>query len=171
MSTEVHEHEDTEARARADRDAATQARRDEARARRDTAKPVSTEPGYVDAEERMRANQEAAAAAKAQTEIYTGMATERGIQCQKAHELVDLWFSDWDAEKVKRWVALTASDGDVPDLTPNVDHVLALIGLCLGFAPVHEIAPPPAAAAATDAEREAAEHADQPTEEPRPNQY
>ena len=132
MSTEVHEHEHAEARARADRDAA--------RARRDTVK--STDPVYDDIEARARANQEAAATAKAQTEVYTAIATERGIQCQKAHELVDLWFADWDAEKAKRWVALTASDGDVPDLTPNVDHVLALIGLCLGFAPVHTIEKP-----------------------------
>ena len=123
---------------------------------------------YEDVEARVRANQEAAAEAKAQTEVFTGVATERGIQCQKALEIITLWFYDWEPEHLKHWNALSG------DQRPTVDAAVALVAACLAYAPDHEVKEEPAAAAATEAEREAAEHADEPTrrayEEPRPNQ-
>ena len=87
---------------------------------------------YDDITARAKANSEAAAAAKAQTEIYTAVATERGIQCQKAHEIIDLWFATWEPSHALQWKALSG------DQRPSVGAALGLIEVCLGFAPDHE---------------------------------
>jgi len=104
--------------------------------------PVPVAPGaipYDDIVARAKANSEAAAAAKAQTEIYTAVATERGIQCQKAHEIIDLWFATWEPADVLHWKALSG------DQRPSVGAALGLIEVCLGFAPDHETKEEPVA--------------------------
>jgi hypothetical protein len=87
---------------------------------------------YDDIVARAKANSEAAAAAKAQTEIYTAVATERGIQCQKAHEIIDLWFATWEPSHALQWKSLSG------DQRPSVGAAMALIETCLGYAPDHE---------------------------------
>ena len=110
--------------------------------------PVPVAPAvvpYDDIVARAKANSEAAAAAKAQTEIYTAVATERGIQCQKAHEIIDLWFATWEPSHALQWKSLSG------DQRPSVGAAMGLIEVCLNYAPDHEDkepvveqAPPPA---------------------------
>lgn len=108
---------------------------------------------YVDVEARAKAAAEAQAETKAQGEAQSAVLTTRGIQCQKVHELVDLWFYGvWDAEQFKRWAVLTAADGEAlppgenPD-PPSLAKLVAVIGLLLGgMAPPD----PPALAAASE---------------------
>jgi hypothetical protein len=124
---------------------------------------------YVDVEARSKADAEAKAEAKVQGEAQSALLTERGIQCQKAHELVDLWFyGEWDAVQFKRWLVLTAQPEDSVDL-PSLGKLVAVLGLLLGgMAPptpparVAAPAPTPPAQAPKPATRPA------PTPEPPP---
>jgi hypothetical protein len=99
---------------------------------------VEAEAAYVDVEARSKAAAEAQAETKAQGEAQSAVLTTRGIQCQKAHELIDLWFYGvWDAEQFKRWLVLTAADGEAlppgetPD-PPTLAKLVVVIGLLLG---------------------------------------
>ena len=101
---------------------------------------MTTTTVIEDIETRAKAMAEAKAEETAQIVAHAAVRTERYIQCQKAHELIDLWFSTWDEEKAKRWAVLSSGAGDgSTDLTPNVDHVLAVLGLCLAYAPVRTV--------------------------------
>jgi hypothetical protein len=110
----------------------------------------ASEPGqdYLAAEAFARSAVEAKAEAEVQAIASAALTTERGIQCAKAHELVDLWFfGEWDEAKFRRWAVLTGSEDP-----PALGKIIAVMGLLLGG-----MTPPPPPA------REVAEYTPQPT--------
>lgn len=87
---------------------------------------------YVDPVVHAQAMADAKALEKAQTEAYTGAATERGIQCGKAHEIIDLWFALWEPPHVLRWEVISGGQ------RPSLAAAMALIETCMSYAPDHE---------------------------------
>jgi len=117
----------------------------------------TTEADWIAAEAFAKRAADAKEAAEIQAIASAAVTTERGIQCQKAHELIDLWFyGDWDTAKFQRWAVLTASENP-----PSLAQMIAAMGLLLGG-----MTPPPPPPARARSMTRSESQSDEPQPEP-----